>query len=61
MSEETGKWIVIAYYDFTPCVVYGLFDSYEKAWDYAHANHEKIGCYTYDVRPVLNALLTGRV
>ena len=54
MSEETGKWIVIAYYA-TPCVVYGPFNSYEEAWDYAHANHKKMGCYAYDVRPVLNA------
>lgn len=55
MTEETGKWVVIAYYNHTPSVVYGLFDSRDEAYDYGHTNWEKMGCDAYDVRSVLNA------
>lgn len=55
MGEETGKWVVIAYYHLTPCVVYGLFDTEKEAWDYANANYKKMGCEVWDVRSVLNA------
>jgi hypothetical protein len=54
-GETTGLWVIIAYYNLTPCDVYGLFDSKDEAWNYAHTKQEKMGCYTYDVRPVLNA------
>lgn len=54
MNEENCLWVVIAYFNLEKCKVYGLFVSYDEAWNYAHENHKKMGFYTYEARPVLN-------
>jgi hypothetical protein len=53
VSEETGKWVLVAFYDHAPCSIYGLFDSEEEARAYGEKYHMAFD--GYDVHSVLNA------
>jgi len=53
MSEETGKWVVIGYFEHVPCDVYGLFDTEEEARAYGQKHSNFFDAFT--VRSVLNA------
>lgn len=53
MGEETGKWVVIAYYNRPPCSVYGLFDTEQEAMNYAEKYRADFD--SFGVHPVLNA------
>jgi uncharacterized protein YbjT (DUF2867 family) len=53
MSEDTGKWVLIAYYDNAPSSVYGLFDSEEAAR--AYGEKYSMAFDGYDIRSVLDA------
>ena len=53
MSEETGKWVLVAYFEHEPFDVYGLFNTEQEAWDYAEKHRADFDACA--VKSVLNA------
>jgi len=54
-SEETGKWIILNFFPYSPVEVYGLFDTEEEARAYAEKQGMAKGDNSYSVHMVLNA------
>jgi hypothetical protein len=54
-DEETGKWIILNFFPYSPVEVYGLFDTEEEARAYAEAQFMASGDNSYSVHMVLNA------
>jgi hypothetical protein len=54
-SEETGKWIILNFFPYSPVEVYGLFDTEEEARAYAEQQGMAKGDNSYSVHGVLNA------
>jgi len=54
-NEETGKWIILNFFPYSPVEVYGLFDTEEEARAYAEQQGMAKGDNAYSVHMVLNA------
>jgi len=58
-DEETGKWVILSYFPFSPVEVYGLFDTEEEAHAYAEEQGMSMSGKAYSVHMVLNAQMGG--
>jgi len=54
-DEETGKWVIVNFFPYSPMHVYGFFDTEEAAHAYAQAQRMADNGNTYCVNMVLNA------
>lgn len=59
-DEETGLWVIIAYFPHESPDIYGFFNTEAEAWAYAHQHMERNWARAYDVHMVLNAHMQVR-
>jgi hypothetical protein len=54
-NDETGKWVILRYFPYSPVDVYGLFDSEQEALEYADRKGLAVAPGAYEIKMVLNA------
>ena len=54
-DEETGKWVVLNFFPYSPTHVYGFFDTEKEAIEYAVKHKMDLCGNAFDVQHVLNA------
>lgn len=58
-NEETGKWVILSFFPYSPTEVYGFFDTDEEARAYAEQQGFAKGDGSYAVHMVFNAHYVG--